>query len=100
MSLMMFDRPVFVKDGSHIIQEVACLEDALEYLYDWPKKRRGETYETALGACKRAFEANYPRSAARDAFADFANSEGILEEVSEPLPWMTVSGAERGGVAS
>jgi len=100
MNDRMFDRPVFVKDGTSLIQEIASLEDALEFLYEWPKKRRGPIYETALRACQRAFDSDYPRSAARDAFAGFAKSVTILEEVSAPLPWMTGTKAGRGGATA
>lgn len=88
MSDRMFDSPVFVKSGNSLIEEIACLEDALECLYEWPKHRRGTIYETALCACQRAFDSNYPLHAARQAFCSFAKSANILEEVSVPLPWM------------
>ncbi|XJO05453.1 hypothetical protein ACHMW7_24080 [Aminobacter sp. UC22_36] len=45
MSDRMFDSPVFVKSGNSLIEEIACLEDALEFLYEWPKNRRGTIYE-------------------------------------------------------
>jgi len=38
MNDRIFDSPVFVKNGNTLIQEIACLEDALEFLYEWPKK--------------------------------------------------------------
>ncbi|TGV59899.1 DUF982 domain-containing protein, partial [Mesorhizobium sp. M2D.F.Ca.ET.160.01.1.1] len=56
MNDRMFDSPVFVKSGNSLIQEIACLEDALEFLYEWPKNRRGPIYETALRACQGAFD--------------------------------------------
>lgn len=100
MNDRMFDKPVFVKQGTGIVQEIACLEDALEFLYEWPKKRRGPIYETALRACQRAFDSGYPRSAARDAFAGFAKSAKILEDVTVPLPWMTKQSSQGGGVTT
>lgn len=100
MNDRMFDSPVYVKEGSGLIQEIACLEDALEFLYEWPKKRRGPIYETALRACQRAFDSGYPISAARQAFAGFARSVKILEEISRPLPWMTAQSGQGGGVSA
>lgn len=97
MNDRMFDRPVFVKDGNNLIQEIACLEDALEFLYEWPARRRGPIYETALRACQKAFDSDYPRTAARQAFAGFAKSVGMLEEVGTPPPWMTGTKPGRGG---
>ena len=99
MNDRMFDSPVFVKSGSSFIQEIACIEDALEFLYEWPKNRRGPIYDTALRACQRAFDSGYPRSAARDAFCGFARSARILEELSAPPPWMARVGG-RGGLAA
>jgi hypothetical protein len=98
MNDRMFDSPVFVKDGNSIIQEIACLEDPLEFLYEWPKNRRGVIYDTALRACHKVIETDYPLSAARQAFAGFAKSAKILEEVSIPLPWMTGKTGQGGGV--
>jgi len=99
MNDRMFDSPVFVKSGSSLVQEIACVDDALEFLYEWPRNRRGPIYDTALRACQRAFDSDYPRSSARDAFCGFAKSGKILEELSAPPPWM-VSVGGRGGLAA
>ena len=96
MSERTFDNPVFVRDGNHLILEIACLEDALEFLYEWPKNRRGPIHQTALRACQKVYENNYPLSAARDAFAGFAKSARILEDVTASFPWVTTKNG-RGG---
>jgi len=100
MNDRMFDSPIFVKSGSSLVQEIACLEDALEFLYEWPKNRRGAIYETALRACQRAFDSSYPLTAARDAFCGFAKSVKIHEDVSVTLPWMTGKGNRGGGLVA
>lgn len=100
MNDRMFDSPVFVKSGNTLIQEIACVEDALEFLYEWPSKRRGPIYETALRACQRAFESSYPLSSARQAFSSFAKSVKILEEVTTPLPWMAGPKHGHGGMVA
>ncbi|SFO66409.1 Protein of unknown function [Mesorhizobium sp. NFR06] len=97
MNDRMFDSPVFVKCGNSLVQEIACLEDALEFLYEWPRNRRGDIYETALRACQRAFDGGYPLTAAREAFCGFAKSVKIHEEVSAGLPWMNAGKGNRGG---
>ena len=97
MSDRIFDSPVFVKVGKSFIEEIACLEDALEFLYEWPKNRRDLLYETARRACQNAFESDYPLSAARQAFCAFAQSVDILEDVSAPLPWMRGTKPGQGG---
>ena len=100
MNDRMFERPVFVKSSDSLIQEIACLEDALEFLYEWPQNRRGTIYETALRACQRAFDNSYPRSAARQAFCGFAKSAKIHEDGTEALPWMVGNRRQSGGVAA
>lgn len=100
MNDRMFDSPVFVKSGDGLIQEIACLEDALEFLYEWPQNQRGTIYETALRACRRAFDNSYPLSAARQAFGGFAKSAKIYEDVTEVLPWMVGNRGQGGGVAA
>ncbi|RVC40815.1 DUF982 domain-containing protein, partial [Mesorhizobium sp. M4A.F.Ca.ET.090.04.2.1] len=45
MNDRMFDSRVYVKSGKSLIQEIACIEDALEFLYEWPKNRRGPIYD-------------------------------------------------------
>lgn len=100
MNDRMFDNPVFVKSDNSLVKEIACLEDALEFLYERPKDRRGPIYDTALRACQRAFDSDYPRSAAREAFADFAKSVKILENVSTPLPWMRGPISGQGGLTA
>ncbi|WP_366930400.1 hypothetical protein [Mesorhizobium sp.] len=34
MNDRIFDSPVFVKSGNSLVQEIACLEDALEFPYE------------------------------------------------------------------
>jgi hypothetical protein len=97
MNDLIFDSPIFVKDGNALVQEITGLEDALEFLYEWPKNRRGPIYETALRACQRAFDSGYPLSAARGAFESFAKSVRILEEVATPMPWMLAPNPSSGG---
>jgi len=97
MNDRMFDSPVTVKCGSSLVQEIASLEDALEFLYEWPKERRGAIYETALRACRRAFDGRYPLSAARDAFRGFARSARICEDMSTALRWAIPGNRGQGG---
>lgn len=95
-----FDSPVFVRGADSLIREIACLEDALEYLYEWPKHRRGPIFQTALRACQRAFDSGYPLTAARDAFRGFAKAANILENASAPPPWMAGSTGRSGGLTA
>jgi hypothetical protein len=81
-----FGSPVFVKDGSFVIQEILSVGDALDFL---------DESQRALHA---AHDGRYPVSAAREAFASWARSAKILEDVSTTPPWMTAPKAGRGGV--
>lgn len=97
MNDRMFDSPVFVQSGNTLIKEIGGLEDAFEFLYSWPKDRRGVIYETALRACQRAFDSGYPLSAAREAFCGFATSARIYEDVSTASPWAIPGNRGQGG---
>jgi hypothetical protein len=98
MSERTFDSPVFVKDGNRLVREIFCLEDALEFLYEWPQQRRGPIFHTALRACQRAFDSDYPLSAARNAFAGFAKSARILEDAPPVMASAPAQRAGRGGM--
>lgn len=101
MSERTFESPVFVRAAEGLIQEIACLEDAFDFLHEWPRHRRGVIYETAKRACCRAFDGSVPPKVARDAFVGFARSAKILEDVSVAMPWITGPKAgETGGVAA
>ncbi|WP_436163446.1 DUF982 domain-containing protein [Mesorhizobium sp. LjRoot246] len=39
-----------------IVQEITCLDDALDFLDEWPIHRRGPIFDTARRACHRAFD--------------------------------------------
>jgi hypothetical protein len=100
MNDRILDSPVFVKHGDNLIQEIACLGDALEFLYEWPKDRRGTIYKTALRACQKAFDSSCPLSAARQAFCGFARSAKIDEDVTETLPGMVGNPSRGDGVTA
>jgi hypothetical protein len=42
------ETPVFVKGGEHLIQEIRSLDDALDFLDEWPRTRQGPIYEIGL----------------------------------------------------
>lgn len=101
MSERTFDTPIFVRAAEGLIQEIACLEDAFDFLDEWPEHRRGVIYETAKRACHRAFDGFVPLKVARDAFAGFARSVKILENVSAAVPWIAgTDTGQPGGLAA
>lgn len=100
MTMRTFDSPVYVRTGNTLIKEIWCLEDALEFLYDWPADRRGAIYETAVRACQSVIEHDYPLSDARAAFVGFVKSIGALEAVDTRAAWAVPSGQSSGGTTA
>lgn len=95
MSDRLFDNPVFIKSGSHLIQEIAGIEDAIDFLYEWPEHDRDVIYEMTWKACCDAQNGLKPLNVARDAVAGFARKRNILEKPEATLPWRI--GASAGG---
>ncbi|PBB40097.1 hypothetical protein CK222_30105 [Mesorhizobium sp. WSM3866] len=48
MNAKAFSNPLFVKRSTHIIQEIAGLADAIDFLNEWPEDRRDMIHEVAL----------------------------------------------------
>ena len=40
MNATPFSSPIFVKNGPHMVQEIADLPDAIDFLEEWPEDRR------------------------------------------------------------
>ncbi|CDX57571.1 hypothetical protein MPL1032_220060 [Mesorhizobium plurifarium] len=72
MKAQAFGSPIFVKRAAYVVQEIANLEDAIDFLDEWPEDRRDLIHETALKACCDAYGGHKPLSAARAAFYGFA----------------------------
>jgi hypothetical protein len=98
MNITAFSSPVFVKSGAYLVQEIADLEDAVDFLEEWPEDRRSLIHETALRACYQAHGGLKPMSVARDAFVGFAKRAGILEEPEAVMPWIAASNSGGGQV--
>ncbi len=99
MDITEFGNSVFVRDGNHLVREIACLGDALAFLYQWPDDRRGPIYDAAARACETAYRPAMPARHARSAFVAFARVAGILEKAPVPVePWMINPKSGRGGV--
>lgn len=99
MNDRMFDNPVYVKDGESLIREIAGIDDAIDFMYEWPRHRRGPIFDTAYRACRSALD-DYPMAAAKAAFVGFAKSANIFHELAAPLPWPMVKGGESGGLTA
>ncbi|MEP7452730.1 DUF982 domain-containing protein [Phyllobacterium sp. SB3] len=92
-----FESPIFVKDGSRIVREIATLDDAIEFLDNWPEAHRDLIHETAWRTCCEVFDGHKPLSVAHSAFEGFARKAKILEDPASVMPWI-VNGKAGGGL--
>ncbi|MEI9402062.1 DUF982 domain-containing protein [Mesorhizobium argentiipisi] len=88
MNAECFSSSIFVKRATYIVQEIASLADAIEFLDEWPGDRRDLIHETALRACYDAHDARKPVSAARNAFLGFSKRAGILVDPTSATKWI------------
>lgn len=96
MSDQPLPRPVFLRTGKHLVQEIATLNDAIAFLSDWPERDRDIIHETAFRACIDAHDGLRPIAAAMNAIEGFARRKGILEDPAEVMPWINAA-ARSGG---
>ncbi|TIS18826.1 MAG: DUF982 domain-containing protein, partial [Mesorhizobium sp.] len=55
-----FSSPIFVKRAAYIVQEIASLADAIDFLNDWPEQQKDLTHEAALTTCYDAYDGHKP----------------------------------------
>lgn len=97
MNAKTFDRPVYLKEGKYLVREITSLEDAIDFLDEWPEKDRDLMHEVALKTCFMAHDGHKPLKVARDAIRAFGKRKGILVKAPSVQPWMvrSVSGGGR-----
>lgn len=69
--------PLTVRSG-RIVQEIATLHDAVEFLRHWPRDRRGPVFLCAERSCHAAAAGDMPIEQALQSFASFARIVGII----------------------
>lgn len=84
-----FAKPVYLKDGKTLVREITNLEEAVEFLMDWPDEKCDALHEATLRTCLMASDGLKPVKVARDALRGFALRKGILENEATAQPWMT-----------
>jgi hypothetical protein len=100
----LFDRPVYLKEQKNLVREITAVEEAVEeaidYLEDWPERDRDLIHEAALRTCYMAHDGLKPLRAARDAMRSFAKKKGILAKEPAVKQWMIrpVGGSGRAAV--
>lgn len=93
-----FEIPVYVKDGPFTIAEIATLEDALDFLEEWPVGLQDALHETTTRVCHSVYHGRDPLSLARNAFVEWAKATNILEDIAPVPAWMTGPKSGPGGV--
>jgi hypothetical protein len=81
-----FATPLWVADGPRMIPEIACLEDAIDFLETLRDHFNGTLHDTALKACYRAASDLLAIEHAGRVLESFARMSRPLEDVP-PQPW-------------
>ncbi|TRD05299.1 DUF982 domain-containing protein [Mesorhizobium sp. WSM4303] len=77
MTSLAFRAPVQVKT-SDAIHDINSVREALVFLNQWPKGRRGPIYSCAVRSCNAAIAKQMTTEQARQAFVGFARIAGVL----------------------
>ena len=86
MQKLPFFAPVCVSSTNETSgNDIEDLEQALQFLRDWPEDRRGPVYQAAYNACTAARDGYLTVEEARKSLSGFARITGILQK-SEPHP--------------
>lgn len=64
------------------------MDDAIDFLDEWPEIERNLIHPTAWKAFCEAFDGHKPLYVARDAFEGFAKRAKILEDPEPVMPWI------------
>ncbi|MCF6371082.1 DUF982 domain-containing protein [Rhizobium halophilum] len=95
----LFDRPVYLKEKRDLVREITAVEDAIDFLEDWPERERDMIHDAALKTCYMAHDGLKPLNAARDAVRAFGKKKGILVKQPAVQPWMIKTPAGGGRVS-
>ena len=77
MTSLAFRAPVQVKT-SDVIHDINSVREALVFLNQWPRARRGPVYSCAVRSCNAAIAGQMTTDQARQAFVGFARIAGVL----------------------
>ena len=77
MTSLAFLTPVQVKTGD-VRHDIGSVREALLFLNQWPRARRGPVYSCAVRSCNAAIAGQMTTDQARQAFVGFARIAGVL----------------------
>ena len=100
MKLRVFDRPVYLKESKDLVREITCLEDAIDFLEEWPQRDRDIVHDATLKTCYMAWDGHKPIGVARDAIRSLGKMKGILMKTPGVQPWMIRSRSGGGRVSA
>ena len=87
------DAPLFLKK-KHYIQELAYLEDVLDFLDKWPQDQRDTAFEVLAKACHMAAQGIFPLPAIRENLRRFLLKRHLLANIEE-VPIMAERSTDR-----
>lgn len=99
MNARMFGRPVYLKWRKDRIREIMTLDDAIDFLEEWPERERDVVHDATLKTCYMAHDGPKPIHVARDAISAFGKKKGILIKAPAVVPWMVEAGSGSGRVS-
>ncbi|WP_322886941.1 DUF982 domain-containing protein (plasmid) [Sinorhizobium medicae] len=100
MNSKMFDRPVYLKERRELIREITCLEDAIDFLEEWPERDQDIVHDATLKTCYMAWDSHKPLNVARGALRSFGKKKGILVKSPGVQPWMVRARSGGGRVSA
>ncbi|GLQ76494.1 hypothetical protein GCM10007881_00090 [Mesorhizobium huakuii] len=98
MKSLAFLVPVQIKTND-VIHHINSVREALVFLNQWPKSKRGPVYSCAVRGCNAAIAGHMTTDQARQAFVGFARISGILAkfDFSVPSDTKVAEGPPKGG---
>ncbi|WP_275789323.1 DUF982 domain-containing protein [Pararhizobium gei] len=91
--------PLKVRLQNGLERTFCSVHEALDFLEnEWPLKR-GERYDRAVTACRRALNRMTPAAVAREAFIAACLEAGMPAVVAAPLPYARTASGPAGAVA-
>ncbi|TPL95269.1 DUF982 domain-containing protein [Mesorhizobium sp. B2-3-12] len=79
MDRLQFEVPVRIAPGSGLpVEEIYSVEQALDFLQDWPARRQGPVYQKAFNACFGATVDVVETEDACRAFMAFCRVTGLM----------------------
>jgi circadian clock protein KaiC len=85
MAFETFDRPIYAQ-RKHFIQELTGLDDAFDFLDEWPRDKRDLVYNVIVSACRKAASGQLPAQAVAENFRRFLKRHGMLAEIKDVPP--------------